>query len=283
MFKSFKSLVVVAGLVGAVLVSNVHARGFGGGGGSSHISAANSSATRGNRNFKQSTNFQKSVQLSSVKPANTLGKLDNVSKTDKLVKLDKGNQFSAGKDSFLASKSLNFKKSMYSKYCKSFWGYCPWGWCWDWGCYGSGWGCYGGYYGCGYCGYDVCGCDYYVPQYIASAYASPAIATAPVTETAPVTVINPATSEAALSFAVGGQTYTLQAGESKDIDTASGNEIQFDRGNGDTARYTLSDGAYTFGAAQSGWELYRGNLTSTATGITAGTTMPAADHVATNE
>ena len=276
MLKSFKSLVVAVGLVGAVLVSNVHARGFGGGGGGSHISGSNSSAGRSNGNIKSSTSFQKPVQLNSGKPANTLSKLGDVSKADKSLKLEKANQLSTGEKKIVASKSLNFKNPMYSKCCKSFWGCYPWGWCWDWGCYGYGWGCCGGYYGCGY---DVCCCDYYLPPYMAGCYAPPAVAAVPATETAPVTVINPATNDATLSFAVGGQIYTLQAGESKDVDTTSGNEIQFDRGNGDTARYSLSDGAYTFGATPSGWELYHGNLTSAATPAT----TPAADHVATNE
>jgi hypothetical protein len=97
---------------------------------------------------------------------------------------------------------------------------------------------------------------------------APATEIAPADATRPITVLNPATNKAALSFVIGGQTYTLQAGESKDVDTTSGNEIQFDRGNGDTARYTVSDGIYTFGVTTNGWELYRGKLGSAAAGAT---------------
>ncbi len=78
----------------------------------------------------------------------------------------------------------------------------------------------------------------------------------------PVTVINPASSDTEISFAVAGQVYTLQAGETKDIDIRSGSVIEFDRGNGGTAQYTLESGIYTFAPTTNGWELYHGRLTS---------------------
>ena len=115
--------------------------------------------------------------------------------------------------------------------------------------------------------------------------ASPAVVAAPVTNFTPVvgacqvTVVNPATNKAALSLVVGSQTYTLQAGESKVVDTTSGNELQFDRGNGDTVRYTLSEGTYSFGATPTGWELYHGNPTTTATAATVVTTLFADDAI----
>jgi len=278
MFKSSKSLVVAAGLVGAVLVSNVHARGFGSGGGGSHISASNSSAARGNTNFKPSTNSHTPAQVNAVKPANTPSKFGNVSKTNKLVKSDKGNQFSTGKHNFLPGKSQTFEKQMDLKCCKSLWGCYPWGSCWDWGCCGWDFGYCGGYYGCGY---NVCCCDYYSPpSYIACCDASPAIAAVPAIESAPAMVRNPATNEAAPSSAAVGQTQTLQAGESTDVDTTSGNEMQSDLGKRDTARCSLSEGTDLFAAASTDWELFL-DMTSDASMPEAST--PDADDGATNE
>jgi hypothetical protein len=159
MFNSLKAFAVAAGLVGAVLASDVHARGFGGGGGGSRIRSSNFSASQGNGNYKQLPNLQKPVQLNSVKPAITPSKLGNSQATDKLVNLGKGNQFSKGKNTSpnksVANKGPNFKNQKYSKDFKSYWGYWPWDRRRDWGFYD--------YDGWNYCYDDSCG-DYYIPE-----------------------------------------------------------------------------------------------------------------------
>jgi len=163
MFSSLKVFAVAVGLAGAVLASNVHARGFGGGGGGApgtpgRVRSSNFSASRGNGNYKQLPKFQKPVQLNSVKPAITPSKLGNSQTTNKLVKLGKGNQFSKGKNTTpkksIAKKIPNFKNQKYAKDFKSYYGYWPWERRRDWGCYG--------YDGCD-CNDDCCG-DYCVPD-----------------------------------------------------------------------------------------------------------------------
>ena len=158
MFNSLKVFAVAAGLVGAVLASNVHARGFGrggNGGGGSRIRSSNFSATQGNGNSKRLLNPQKPMQLNSVKPAITPSKLGNFQTTNKLVSLGNGNQFSKGKNinpnKSGANKGPNVKKQKYAKYSKWYFGYGPWNRLRDWGFWGDdGWDC----------GYDdFCGDD----------------------------------------------------------------------------------------------------------------------------
>jgi len=322
MFNSLKSFAVAAGLVGAILVSNVQAKSHHSSSGShhsssshhtggskntsgaNHIKASHPSSSKGSgkvsSSFKPSTTSQKPENLKSVKPVNKPSKVGKVSDSSKVAKLDNGNQSakqnksSKGKNDLAANKNQNFKNSTCknqksSKYCKPFCGCWPHDWCWNSGCCGFGcwdWDYCGGYYGYGY--YDCCCSEYYVPEYTSYCYASPAVVAAPVADFTPVVgarqvrVINQVANETALSFVVGSQTYTLQAGESKVVDTTSGNELQFDRGNGDTARYTLTDGTYSFGATPTGWELYHGNPTTTATAATAVTT-PFAEDAIVNE
>jgi len=242
---------------------------------------------------KPSITSQKPAKLNSFNPAKKPSEVGKVSVTNKIAKSGKGNQSakqnqsSEGKNNLTVNKNQNIKNSTCksqesSKYCKPFCGCWPHDWCWNWGCCGN-WGYCGGYYGCGY--YDCYCYGYYVPEYTSYCYTSTAVVAAPVDDFTPVVgarqvrVVNPAMNETALSFVVGSQTYTLQAGESKVVDTTSGNELQFDRGNGDTARYTLTDGTYSFGATPTGWELYHGNPTTTATAAIAVTTAFAEDAI----
>jgi len=321
MFKSLKFFAVAAGLVGAALVANVHAKdrdsssshntggshhsdsphhagGIKPASASSRIKASHPSSSQGSGKVtgksKPSTNSEKPAKVNSVKP---VSKVSKVSDTSKIAKLDNGNQSakqsqsSKGKNDVAAKKAQNYKNSTCknqksSKYCKPFCGCWPHDLCWNWGCCGLGcrdWGYCGGCYGCGY--YDCYCYGYYVPEYASYCYTSPAVVAAPAADFTPVVgarqvrVVNPATNKAALSFVVGSQTYTFQAGESKVVDTTSGNELQFDRGNGDTARYTLTDGTYSFGATPNGWELYHGNPTTAATVATVVTSPFAEDAI----
>jgi len=138
----------------------------------------------------------------------------------------------------------------------------------SWWGYGFGWGGWGGCYGwdCGwypgYCYepwyyspcYNVCG-EYYAPEYPVCDLIEPDVSPA----AGMVRITNPAETQTALSFAVNGQTYSLEAGKTEDIALNSTSVIEFDRGaeNDDPGRYTLSEGAYQFAATPQGWELYR--------------------------
>ena len=76
-------------------------------------------------------------------------------------------------------------------------------------------------------------------------------------------LVNPAETQTTLGFAVNGQAYTLEAGQSQDVQINSGAVIEFDRGSDNqTGRYTLTEGAYRFGSTPQGWELFRGDATS---------------------
>jgi len=71
------------------------------------------------------------------------------------------------------------------------------------------------------------------------------------------TVINPPESDSALSFSLGGQTYTLEPGSQKEFRVSQASIIEFDRGGAfGRARYTVGDGTYTFAPTDRGWELY---------------------------
>ena len=60
-----------------------------------------------------------------------------------------------------------------------------------------------------------------------------------------------------------GQAYSLEAGQTKDLELTGNEVIEFDRGSGnDTARYSLSDGVYQFAATPQGWELYHSSAAS---------------------
>jgi hypothetical protein len=75
-----------------------------------------------------------------------------------------------------------------------------------------------------------------------------------------VHLVNPAETQTTLGFAVNGQAYTLEAGQSQDVQISEGAVIEFDRGSDDkTGRYTLSEGTYRFGSTPQGWELFHGD------------------------
>ncbi|MGO8752291.1 MAG: hypothetical protein ACLQNE_40650 [Thermoguttaceae bacterium] len=287
MFNSLKACAVVMGLVGAVLASsNAYARGgHSAGHGVSHSpghsvghSAGHGVSHSGSRSHIGSSKISAPGGNHNFKPASTLSKPGHAPGTNKFANFAKGNPFpkanpfskgsqlSKGTNNFgnklagnklagnklagnklpgnkLAGNKLPGNKDPNAKHDN---GYRRWGPGW-------GFGGYDGWDGGDWSGYGDFGSDDGAGGYVD---ASPAEATRA------VTVINPATTGTALSFAVGCQNYTLQAGESRNIDTTSGSVIEFDRGTGNSAQYTLSDGPYTFGATTNGWELYRGNLTS---------------------
>ena len=71
-----------------------------------------------------------------------------------------------------------------------------------------------------------------------------------------VVIVNPAENQSTLAFSVDGQSYSLTAGNSQRLDATPGMTIEFDRGlAGDTARYSLTAGTYTFKFAEKGWDL----------------------------
>jgi hypothetical protein len=73
-----------------------------------------------------------------------------------------------------------------------------------------------------------------------------------------VHLVNPAETQTSLGFAVNGQAYTLEAGQSQDIQINDATVIEFDRGSDDqTGRYTLNEGTYRFGSTPQGWELFK--------------------------
>ena len=75
-----------------------------------------------------------------------------------------------------------------------------------------------------------------------------------------VSIVNPADTQTTLAFAVNGQTYSLEAGKTQDLELNENMVIEFDRGSGnDTGRYSLSEGVYRFGSTPKGWELFRSN------------------------
>jgi len=75
--------------------------------------------------------------------------------------------------------------------------------------------------------------------------------------TARVTVVNPPESTSALSFSLAGQVYTLEPSSRKEFRASQGSIVEFDRGGAfGRARYTVSDGIYTFTPTDRGWELY---------------------------
>jgi hypothetical protein len=74
-----------------------------------------------------------------------------------------------------------------------------------------------------------------------------------------VQVVNPAATGVTLNYTLDNQAFNLASGSTQEIGRQV--VIAFDRGNGlGTARYTLSDGVYTFAAAaDGGWDLSRTN------------------------
>ncbi len=71
-----------------------------------------------------------------------------------------------------------------------------------------------------------------------------------------IQIVNPESTGVTWSYLIDGQTQTLHAGYSQQIDSAC--TIDFDRGGGlGAAKYGLTDGTYTFTEVDGHWELYR--------------------------
>jgi hypothetical protein len=74
----------------------------------------------------------------------------------------------------------------------------------------------------------------------------------------PITINNPATNNAALSYTLDGDTYTILPGYVQDLREDRAWVIRFSRSaNGDKAQYSLQSGTYAFTSTDHGWELYR--------------------------
>jgi hypothetical protein len=201
-----------------------------------------------------------------------------------------------GLSKYNGNKGANWKS--YNKF------YCGKYNCWPGNCWwggGSGW--YGGFgfggWGCddwyGYCYepyyspcYNVCyeyNPAYYTPSFSADATPSfgpqestpdqtPAPVPSPVPTPTPVAkivhLVNPAETQTTLGFAVNGQAYSLEAGQSQDVQINDGAVVEFDRGgDNQVGRYSLSEGTYRFASTPQGWELYRGDAAPAAESVAA--------------
>lgn len=249
------------------LTVEAQARGFSGGksAGSSSRSVSNShsTGTLSNKNFATVQNFHQANTLSNLGQVSKLNTTGGKNFSNKL-ELSKG----LGKDLNKSFTKSNFSPDLKKKWFPGKW----WGWGFGWG-YGFGWGGWCGYDG--YCGcyspwyytpcYNVC-CEYYAPACGGDYAMAPDVGPLPTPTTKTVRIENPAETQTALGFAVNGQAYTLQPGETKDVDLADSAVIEFDRGSGnDTARYTLTDGTYRFGSTPQGWELFHSSSTPSLT------------------
>jgi hypothetical protein len=250
-------------------------------GGSGHSSHSMSSVSRpsfSNSHVYQPSNTGKSTGKS---PGQILGKYNGASGPTKFTGLSTNgptNKLNANTGlNFNKSKGfdkLSFDKSMkFKNYCgKNSWG-CGWGGFCGWGGWSGYWNdwCCGGSWPGYYCYqpwyytpcYNVC-CEYYAPEYGSYSVIQPTFSPtadnskAMATDEKIVHIMNPADTQASLAFAVNGQTYSLEAGQSKDVRIDSDSVIEFDRGSGDeNGRYTLSEGTYRFASTQKGWELYK--------------------------
>jgi hypothetical protein len=126
-------------------------------------------------------------------------------------------------------------------------------------------GDWGGGYDSDYSDYSGGGWNYYQPSY--SSYAQPysyvqpsysqASFSAPVYAPQPanITISNPTTNGIALSYMLDGQVFTMQPGQIQKLERTA--TIDFNRGGAfGNARYSLTDGVYTFTPSGIGWELY---------------------------
>jgi len=248
--KTTTVLNVAFALALSLLTADAHARG--GSGGRSFSSGGSSMRTSQTSSMGS---MSKSHQPSSL---GNLGQGKKMIKTTSLESgaakpdLNKGlspNKSLATKDSF---------KGMNTKYpWKNGWGYggyC-WGGSWGWGGWG---GCYDNWC-CGdyYCYQPWC----YSPCYdFCGEYNGPGFAATPVRRIA--RIVNPAETEATLSYSINGEECSLEAGQNREVELADNMTIEFDRGVGDaTGRYSLTEGEYRFASTPKGWELYHSSET----------------------
>jgi len=271
---------MVLALTAAFLAPEARAGGLGhsmgGFSGGSHpssnfVSRTPSTGSLNKSNFATVQNFHQGSlttpnKLGQVSKLNTSGGKNLTSK----LNVNKGLASNLNKNSIKfdfgkGMKTKNFLGKYWCGYCGfGCGGWCGWGCCWsDWYC--GGWWpdccCYRPWYytPC----YNVC-CEYYASDY-PTCFAE---STVPAVKIAHV--INPAGTQTALGFAVNGQTYSLDAGKTQDVELNGNTVIEFDRGSGnDTGRYTLSEGAYQFASTPQGWELYRAGDASLAGDVAA--------------
>ncbi|MGO9112991.1 MAG: hypothetical protein ACLP9L_27475 [Thermoguttaceae bacterium] len=200
-----------------------------------------------------------------ISPANDPNKTGHVDKLN--LKQELASKASKGNKNF---DKLTYAKGMKNKWkpSKFWWGFGGFGWggwfgwdgCWnDWYCGGCwpGYCCQPWYYSpC----YNVC-CEYYEPEY-------PFCISAPAVET--VDIVNPTETQATLGFTVNGQTYSLEAGKTQELELTQNMVIEFNRGSdNNTGRYALSEGVYRFASTPQGWELYKSNDASLADAVAA--------------
>jgi hypothetical protein len=75
-----------------------------------------------------------------------------------------------------------------------------------------------------------------------------------------VTIVNPAATNATISFSIDGQSYSLPSGSLHTYDLPADAVVEFGRGSQlGASRYALNSGTYTFAATPKGWELYQGD------------------------
>ncbi len=85
-----------------------------------------------------------------------------------------------------------------------------------------------------------------------------------------VDIVNPTETQATLGFTVNGQTYSLEAGKTQELELTQNMVIEFNRGSdNNTGRYALSEGVYRFASTPQGWELYKSNDASLADAVAA--------------
>ncbi len=103
--------------------------------------------------------------------------------------------------------------------------------------------------------YDNSGVVYSTPAQSAPT----TIAVNPPQSTGDVEIVNPADNSSELNYALNGQTFTIQPGQTQRIQNDRRWIIEFPRGENpqEIARYTLSPGRFKFKPMDQGWELVR--------------------------
>ncbi len=258
-------LSVVLALAVALPAAQARSSGHSSGGHSvsgSHFHSLGTSHVSSIQNVRP-TSFTGQIKTGQVNTPKNLGNKVVINKG-----LDKGLDKGLNKNLVKNDHLKKFNKKWYPG--KNWWG---WGYGFGWG----GWWGYGGYDYCGYCPwyyspcYNVCSC-YYTPcdcTYDAEAI-GPEGGPQPTPAAKTVRIVNPAETQTTLGFAVNGQPYSLEAGQTRDLELTANEVIEFDRGSGnDTARYSLSDGVYQFAATPQGWELYHSSVAPRAEAVAA--------------
>jgi hypothetical protein len=106
-----------------------------------------------------------------------------------------------------------------------------------------------------------------------------------VTPLPPVKIVNPAATNATISFSIDGQSYSLPPGKTHLYSLRAGADspIEFGRGGGfGDARYTLNSGTYTFAATPKGWNLFQGEISPAKSSLAVKIVNPAATQFTLN-